>query len=117
MPGFMVSLALPETLIWLYVPGLMTSMLLPLTLTAPSDVPAAGAGNVSRGSGIELTPVIGDGLTLALPDLLTFPTTLILLAVTLALPLAEMAEAELESTSSGPVILMAALPDTVSAPL
>ena len=58
----------------------------------------------------------GAGLKLALPLFWTPPCTSITEAVTWALPLAEMAVDELESTTIAPGILMLALPERVRAP-
>ena len=54
---------------------------------------------------------------MALPLFLNPPATSITAAVSWALPLAESAEAELESTTTAPGILMLALPERVRAPL
>lgn len=57
-----------------------------------------GTGSPDSGSASTATPVVGVGLSVALPLFCTPPCTSIALAVTLALPLAETALVELEST-------------------
>ncbi len=60
--------------------------------------------------------MVGAGLKLALPLFWTPPCTSITDALTAALPLAEMAVDELESTKTPPVSLMLAFPERESAP-
>jgi hypothetical protein len=60
--------------------------------------------------------VVAAGLSVALPLLLTPPTTWTAAAVILALPLSVRAVVEPESTTSVLGMLMAALPETLSAP-
>ena len=61
-------------------------------------------------------PVVGAGLKLALPLFWTLPCTSMTAALTEALPLAETALDELESTTIAPGILRLALPESERAP-
>ena len=61
-------------------------------------------------------PVVGAGLKLALPLFWTPPWTSITDALTAALPLADRAVDELESTKTPPVSLMLAFPERLRAP-
>src|SRR5262245_16550562 len=75
-----------------------------------------GPLSVTKGSGVLTAPVTGAGLKLAFPLLLGLPTTLMPDALTDALPLAEIAELELESMANSPGMLMLALPEMERAP-
>src|SRR6267143_6129081 len=98
------------------MPGLIVREPL-LRLTAPYEVPPDGIASAASGSATAAAPVAGLGLMVALPVLLTPPTTWTPAAVTLALPLATRAVADCESTITAPGALMVALPDSVNAPL
>src|SRR5690348_601046 len=100
-----------------YIPGPIVIAALPPRSTEPSGAPAVGGANAASGSGIAAAPVLGWGLRLALTAELTPPTTWMLWAVTRAPPPAETAVAELESTTTAPGMVIAALPESVSAPL
>ena len=93
------------------------SALLPFKFTAPSAAPAAGIAIPVNGSATGCVPVTGVGRSDAVPLTLTPPTTWMLPAATLALPLATTAEVELESTSTRPGVLTLAAPVTSSVPL
>src|SRR5260370_3993001 len=95
----------------------MVSVLLLVRITETGEAPAAGPGKPASGSATEAAPVWGAGLKVAVLDTLTPPTTLICEAVMLALPLATIAEDDLESTSTGPRTLMLEVPAMVRAPL
>ncbi len=85
------------------MPGLMVCELLPLRLTDDLLPLTLGTGRLASGSPKEAAPVTGLGLRWALPLDWTLPTTSMLPAVTLTLPLTEIAEDELESTSTAPL--------------
>src|ERR1700686_128945 len=87
---------------------------LPDNVKEPCEVPPVGAGAPANGSAME--PGIGAGWKAALPDLLKPPTSWMLFAVTLALPVAMIAVADFESTMTLPATLMAPLPEMVNAP-
>ena len=74
------------------------------------------ASDGERVGGNVAAPVTGAGLKLALPLFWTPPCTSITDALTAALPLAERAVDELESTKTPPVSLMLAFPERLSAP-
>src|SRR5262245_32109303 len=98
------------------MPGSIVRVLLPLRFTAPRGVPLVGAGREASGSGATATPVVGVGWNEALPVRRKPPTTWMALAVRLALPLADRAVVEFESTITPPAVVMLALPESVSAP-
>ena len=75
-----------------------------------------GSASEAERVGKVAAPVVGAGLKLALPLFWTPPCTSITDAVTWALPLAERALDELESTKTPPGMLMLALPERVEAP-
>jgi hypothetical protein len=91
---------------------------LPLSFTEPSLVRPVGQGGWSPPSGslMDVKPVAGAGWNAALLLFCTPPTTSMAEAVTWALPAADRAEVEPESTTTGPGMLMLALPERVSAP-
>src|SRR5262245_45366107 len=95
----------------------MVCELLPLRLTDPRATPPLGAANPASGSGNAVMPMVGVGWKLALPVARVPPTTWMLAAVTWALPLADRAVVELESTTTEPGMLMLAFPERVRAPL
>src|SRR5262245_26660700 len=100
------------------MPGEMVSELLPPRMTEPlAERPVgAGAARPASGSLNAAAPVTGAGLRWALPLDWTLPTTRMLPADTWALPLAAMADDELESTATTPLTCRLAFPDTVRAP-
>src|SRR5271166_2468225 len=102
------------------MPGMIVLDELPLRLTEPwllrpRLLPTGTASPASR-SGTTFTPVVAAGLRVALPLLLTPPTTWILPALILALPLSVRAVFEFESTTRLPGMLMLALPERDKAP-
>ncbi len=99
------------------MPGLIVSAVAPPMFTEPCDVPPDGTASMASGSATTAAPVTGLGLRVALPVLLTPPTTWMLAAVTLALPLATSAVLEFESTTTAAGALMIALCESVNAPL
>ena len=80
-------------------------------------MPVVGGFKEASGSGTVGAWVEGAGVKMAFPDLLTPPTTLIWAAVMLALPLAIIADADVESACTMPEMLMLPLPDMFSSPL
>src|SRR5262245_15926163 len=97
------------------MPGLMVCE--PLESLTDATVPL-GLGPASEASGsFTDTPDAGEGLMVAMPAFWTPPATSMIEAVSWALPLAEIAVVELESTTTAPGILMLAVPERVSAPL
>src|SRR5262245_12559269 len=102
MPGRKVNWQELDAVIRLYVPGLTVCWLLPLQLIVVFPEPGDGAGTAASGSATGAVPVLGAGENWAEPDLLTPPTTSMRLAVTLAKPLAVIAEDEDEFTETFP---------------
>ena len=96
----MVSVPLPEMVILLWMPGLIVADELPLRLSEPYVVNPNVVGGFSgaSGSATEAALVTGAGLKLAFPLFETLPLTSITAAFTAALPLADRAVDELEST-------------------
>ncbi len=89
------------------MPGLIVLDELPLTATAPFEEPLTeGAASPPNGSAIDLTPVVGLGLSFPLPETLSPPAIRMLDPVTEALPLTETAVDELELTSTEPGTLI-----------
>jgi hypothetical protein len=89
-------------------------------LTGPASFAAAGAAGAARpasGSATAAPSLTGAGERTTIPDFWMPPTTPMLPAVTWMKPLATTADGELESTTTGPLSLMVALPDSESAPL
>ena len=70
-----------------------------------------GTASEASGSASTAAPVIGAGLKLALPLFWTPPCTSITDALIWALPLADRAVDELESTKTPPASLMLAFPE------
>src|SRR5262249_29174866 len=78
--------------------------------------PLVGAGKLVSGS-VKGAMLVGLGLTVARFLMLEPPTTPMLPAAILAVPLACRATAELESTSRTPGVVSTALLETLTAPL
>jgi hypothetical protein len=99
------------------MPGLIVCELVPERLTDEVVPPTTGTGRLASGSLNEAAPVVAAGLTCALPLSWALPTNLTPPgAEMIALPPADSAEDEVESTATIPATLSWALPERVRAP-